>query len=418
MISLGSIFMIHQYFNDGISISEIARRTGKDRKTVRRHLNSVIQPPLYGPRLPRGSLLDPYKSYLQSRVSEHEGLSAKRLLRDIQPLGYTGSYTTLTDYLRDIRPAESGGYEHRFETPPGKQAQVDFAQFKVCFLSEPEITRNVWLFTMILGHSRYLFGQFVWRQTLDVVVRCHIEAFAEFGGVPQQILYDRMKTAVLGETEPGDIIFHPTLLSLGAHYGFTPKACRPYRAKTKGKIERPYRYVRQDFFLGSQFNDMTDLNEQFSRWRCDIAHPRQHGTTKRIVQEAFIEEYPSLQALPAGVFNDVLTMDRRVTRDGMVSIDGNLYSVPDTTITRQVQVERTATELRILHENRVIAIHPLLNGRGERQVTKGHRVMSVRDPHTGAFRPSTVDGAGDDINRRELDVYEKIGARLAQEESL
>lgn len=416
MVPLGSIFMIHQLFKEGFTISEIARKRGLDRKTVRRHLNCPIQPPVYGPRPPRDTLLDPYKAYLQSRVSEHDGLSATRLLRDIRPLGYTGSYSTLTDFLRDIRPVELGGYERRFETPPGRQAQVDFAQFKVRFLSEPEITRVIWLFTMILGHSRYLFGQFVWRQTLDVVVRCHIEAFVEFGGVPEQVLYDRMKTAVLGEPEPGNIIFHPTLLSLAAHYGFTPKACRPYRAKTKGKIERPYRYVRQDFFLAGEFEDMSDLNQQFAHWRSHIAHPRQHGTTKRIVQEAFREEQPSLLSLPAGVFNDVLTMERRVTRDGMVSVDGNLYSIPDTTKTRQVQIERTATELRILHENIVIANHPLISGRGERVVARGHRAMRVRDPQTGVFRSSTIEGAGDEVNQRTLDIYDRIGARLAQKE--
>lgn len=99
---------------------------------------------------------------------------------------------------------------------------------------------------MLLGYSRYLFGRFGWRQTLGVVVRCRIEAFAEFGGVPQQLLYERMKTAVLGEPQPqpGEIAYHPTLLAMASHYGFRPKACRPYRAKTKGKVERPIPYVR------------------------------------------------------------------------------------------------------------------------------------------------------------------------------
>ena len=95
----------------------------------------------------------------------------------------------------------------------------------------------------------------------------HAAAFAELGGVPAQILYDRMKTVVLDEPKPGEIIYHPTLLALAAHYGFQPRACRPYRAKTKGKVERPFRYVRQDFFLAGQFDDLEDLNRQFDRWR-------------------------------------------------------------------------------------------------------------------------------------------------------
>lgn len=177
-------------------------------------------------------------------------------MREIPQQGYAGGYTTLTNCLRTIRPPQQAGFVQRFETPAGQQAQVDFARFKVNFLCEPEVTRTIWLFSMVLGFSRYLFGRFVWRQTLDVVMRCHIEAFAELGGVPQQVLYDRMKTAVLDEPEPGHIVYNPTLLALASHYGFRPRACRPYRAQTKGKVERPYRYVRQDFFLAGAFEDL------------------------------------------------------------------------------------------------------------------------------------------------------------------
>ena len=120
----------------------------------------------------------------------YPGLSGARLSREIQAQGYTGGYTILTDYLRTIRPPQEAGYEVRFETPAGHQAQVDFAHFKVRFRYDPQVVRVVWLFSMVLGHSRYLFGRFVWRQTL---------------------------------------------LALAAHYGFQPRACRPYRAKTQGE---------------------------------------------------------------------------------------------------------------------------------------------------------------------------------------
>jgi len=275
----------------------------------------------------------------------------------------------------------------------------------------------VWLFSMVLGSSRYLYGQFAWRQTLDTVVRCHIDAFNEFGGVPQQCLYDRMKTAVLGEPEPGSVVFHPTLMSLGKHYGFAPRACQAYRAKTKGKVERPFRYIRQDFFLGNEFDDINDLNQQFGQWRHQIANAREHGTTHRVIAEAFEEERSALGVLPAGVFNEVLTMERRVTRDGMVSVDGNLYSVPDGINTRQIQVERTATELRILDGLTLLAVHPLQLGKHQRQVIKGHRRKTsivnaqVTTASTGAFQGRT----GDIIERRDLGVYEAVGATLAKE---
>lgn len=408
--------MIHELRAEGLSISAIARRTGLDRKTIRRHLKAGIHTPTYGPRPAGGSVIDPYRDYLAARVTAYPGLSAKRLLREIQAQGFSGSYTTLTDYLRTVRPLGPAGFEHRFETPAGQQAQVDFAQFKVNFRREPQVTRVIWLFSMVLGYSRYLFGRFVWRQTLDVVVRCHIEAFSEFGGATRQVLYDRMKTAVLDEPEPGQIVYHPTLLALAGYYGFRPKACRPHRPKTKGKIERPYRYVRQDFFLAGEFDDLDDLNQQFDRWRAQIAHPRTHGTTGRMILEAFAEERGLLQALPASPFHDVLSLERRVSHEGMVSVDGNLYSVPDTTRARQVEVQRSATELRIFEQGRLIAMHPVLAGRGQRRVATGHRQY-----HTPRRRPGSDAGPGgmswpgERVAERSLEVYQHIGHAKARE---
>lgn len=416
MRSLGDVFMIHQLHRDGVPIVQIARRLNMDRKTVRKYLRSGLQPPGYSPRASRGSCLDRYKNFLAQRLRDQPGLSARRLLREIQQDGYKGSYTTLTDFLRTLRPAPFEGYEHRFETPAGQQAQVDFARFTVYFTSEPDVQRIVWLFTMVLGHSRYLFGRFAWRQTLDTVVRCHIEAFNEFGGAPRELLYDRMKTAVLGEPEPGEIVYHPTLLSVGAHYGFTVKACKPYRAKTKGKVERPYRYIRQDFFLGGTFEDIDDLNRQFDSWRAEVAHTRVHGTTGKIVSEHFRDEKTSLQALPARAFNDVLSMERRVTRDGMVSVDGNLYSIPDGRRIKNVQVERTATEVRILDGTQLLAVHGLLLGRGQRQVIKGHRRRANNPNVPQARGPVQIDVKGGDVAKRDLSFYEQAAERLASGE--
>ena len=124
-------------------------------------------------------------------------------------------------------------------------------------------------------------------------LRCHIAAFEALGGVPQQILYDRMKTAVIGDdAEAGHIIYNRTLLDFARHYGFLPKACRPYRAKTKGKVERPFRYEREDFFLGDRFRDLADLNAQLRHWLDTVANVRVHATTRRVVAEHFAEEHP------------------------------------------------------------------------------------------------------------------------------
>ena len=112
--------------------------------------------------------------------------------------------------------------------------------------------RSAWLFSFVLGHSRLIWARFVLHQDMQTVLRYHMAAFEAIGGVPKEILYDRMKTAVIGEGG-GSIVYNRALIDFARHYGFQPKACRPYRAKTKGKVERPYRYIREDFFLACSF---------------------------------------------------------------------------------------------------------------------------------------------------------------------
>jgi transposase len=174
--------------------------------------------------------------FLRERVVAFPDLSAARLTRKVRELGYSGAYTAVKRLLAAIRP-ENGpkSYEVRFETPPGVQAQVDFARFVVDFTDDPGTSRVVWLFSLVLGHSRFLFARYVLHQDLQTLLRCHIQAFDAIGGVPIEILYDRMKTAVTGEDDQGHIACNRSLLALAQHYRFQPRACRPYRAKTKGR---------------------------------------------------------------------------------------------------------------------------------------------------------------------------------------
>jgi hypothetical protein len=204
---------------------------------------------------------------------------------------------------------------------------------------------------------------------------------------------------------------------LAEHYSFRPRACAGYRAKTKGKVERPFRYVREDFFLGSAFCNLDDMNTQFQRWRNEVANPRCHGTTRRVVMEAFAEEQPTLQPLPAVAFNTVLSLQRRISRDGMVCVQGNAYSVPDTTTRRMVEVHTLADEVRIYDGERLIAAHPLVEGRGLRRVAPGHRRWPP-PPSTQQRRSATATplvAPGHTVERRDLAVYGRIGRELAQE---
>ena len=396
--------MIHDLRRRGMGISAIARHTGLDRKTVRKYLEQGLQGPRYGPRQPRPRLLEPYEDYLRERVAKCAGLSGRRLMRDIAERGYTGGYTAVTDFLREVRPTDRTGFERRFETPPGQQAQVDFAHFKAVFDDEPDRVRTVWLFSLVLAHSRWMWGRFCTAQDLQTVLRCHIAAFEAMGGVPAEILYDRMKTAVVGEDPDGAVTYNPSLVALLGHYGAVPRACRPYRAKTKGKVERPFRYVRQDFFLARGFRDLDDLNRQFGHWRTTLANPRTHATTGRVVDDAFAGERPHLAPLPAVPYSAPLTVERRISRDGMVSVAGNLYSVPDATRRRVVEVQNHPGQVRIFEDGALIAAHPVLEGRNRRRLDPSHRTAAPAAPEPPAAEPA----------QRPLDFYAAVGRRLAE----
>ncbi len=321
----------------------------------------------------------------------------------------------MTDFLRDVRPVDDARFEVRFETAPGEQGQVDFAQFQVVFTDEPTTPRMVWLFSMVLGYSRLIWGRFVMHQDLATVLRCHVAAFEALCGAPRELLYDRMKTAVTGAGDEDGIVYNRALIDLARHYGFHPRACRPYRAKTKGKVERPFRYIREDFFLARSFRNLADLNEQLRRWLDSVANPRVHATTRRVVNEAFAEEKPHLKPLPLAPFRAVLRLERRISREGMVSVAGNFYSVPDATRRRAVEVHTLAEEIPIFEDNVLIAAHPVLEGRHQRRVAPGHRKGSAGSRRRMADGTMLVGRAGDLVAQRSLEFYDAIGRRLAQE---
>lgn len=414
MIRLGELMMILELHRQGLSITAIARRTGRDPKTVRKYIDRGVEAPAYGPRrVGRPSKLAPYMDFLRERVTAFPGLSAARLTREIRELGYMGAYTAVKRYLAAIRP-ETGPkpYEVRFETPAGVQAQVDFARFVVDFTDDPGPGRIVWLFSLVLGHSRFIFARYVLHQDLQTLLRCHLQAFVALGGVPLEILYDRMKTAITGEDDQGHIVYNRSLLALAAHYRFQPRACRPYRAKTKGKVERPFRYIREDFFLGRSFRSLEDLNAQLDAWLNSVANVRVHGTTQRVVAEAFAAEQPELQRLPEHRFDAVLKLERRVSHDGFVAVGGNYYSVPDRT-RRVVEVQQLPDLIRILDLGVVVAEHPVVEGRKQYRVDRSHRTGGSGRRTSGAVADIALGRAGDHVPPRPLAIYQEIGARLA-----
>ena len=219
---------------------------------------------------------------------------------------------------------------------------------------------------------------------------------------------------MIGEDPDGLVIYNRALLDLARHYGFQPRACRPYRPKTKGKVERPFRYIRQDFFLGGSFRHLDDLNQQLRHWLDTVANPRVHATIQRVVNEAFAEEKLHLKPLPFAPYRAVLKLERRVSHEGMVSVAGNLYSVPETTRRRILDIHVFADEIRIFENAMLVAVHAPLEGRDKTRVDPAHRQPSTRSrrrPSDG--EPIVIRRTGDQVARRSLDFYQAVGRRLA-----
>jgi transposase len=236
----------------------------------------------YGPRRPVPTKLDAYKAIIETRLAAYPDLSAVRLQAEIRAAGYEGSYTQLKEFVRQVRPTPPPEPVIRFETPAGRQAQVDFARF-----SFPWGVRYALL--VVLGYSRLLWCRFYVRQDMRSLIDGLEDAFCYFGGVPQELLVDQMKAVITRDLrlQGGALVRNLKFLRFAHHWCFTPRACRPYRAQTKGKVERPVRYLRDNFVYGRTFGNDGDLDQQRQQWLDEIANVRVHATTRERPRDRF-----------------------------------------------------------------------------------------------------------------------------------
>lgn len=270
---------IEELRRQGLSVCGIAAVTGFDRKTVRKYLANPERQPRYGPRQKRPSQLDPFKPYIGERLAAG-GWNAVVLMRELRERGYAGGDSTVKEYLQPKREESGAAAVRRFETPPGRQAQVDWGHLGTLQIDGQEYRLSGFTFT--LGYSRMMMAEAALDQKLGTLLRMHEEAFRQLGGVPEEILYDRMKTVWSGIDDRGEVVWHPMFLDFARYWGFTPRLCSPYRAQTKGKVESGVKYVRRNFLCGLLGNEpfsLEDLNGQMKAWVWTVANQRLHGTT-------------------------------------------------------------------------------------------------------------------------------------------
>ncbi len=287
----------------GESIHGIARSLGVSRNTVRRYLREGEAASVRKPGPKRPEKLDPYKDYIVERMkaAAPDVIPAAVLLREIQARGYDGGYTRLKTFVRGMRPVAKADPVVRFETDPGCQMQADWA-------TVGRGADKLSVFIGTLGWSRTAYVEFCDNEQLETLLGCHENAFATFPGVPREILYDNMKTVVLERNAYGRDMhrFHPGFLDYARHAGFLPRLCRPYRAKTKGKVERFIGYLKRSFWIpfvascrqAGVTPDKQAANAAVKIWLREVANARVHATTGEVPAERLNIERIKLQELP------------------------------------------------------------------------------------------------------------------------
>ena len=308
MIGRETRVLLRHYLEQGLSKAAVARRVGVSERTVHHwiaagQLDREVdgEPVEYGPRQRQSSRLDPYKEIIEARLGEYPELSAVRLFREVRAAGYSGGYDQVKRHVRAVRPRPPQQLVERFETPPGHQGQVDFAQFRTRWGKR-------YALVVVLGYSRLMWVRYYERQTMAVVMWGLEAAFRYFGGVPTELLFDQMKAVVVEDNREigGRLVENPEFVRFGFHWGFRIRACRPYRAQTKGKVERPVSYIRRNFFYGGDFASDDDLNARVLRWLDTVANVRVHGTLKQRPVDRLEVERPHLKPLARWPYRPVV----------------------------------------------------------------------------------------------------------------
>ncbi|MCX4659229.1 IS21 family transposase [Streptomyces uncialis] len=375
-----------------LSLSEIARETGLDRKTVRKYLSSPGQatPPRRSPNGRfRARVIDEFAplvdAMLRAEVLMKAAVIHERLVAEY---GFTGNYQRVKLYVQEARPRvaedlgitpkELAGMHRRFEVIPGAQAQVDWGD-EGKILAHMGIGK-VYSFHMTLSYSRDPFCCFTTSQDLETFFECHRRAFAHFGGVPMTIVYDRTKTVVRRHVAPGEAVpLHPEAVGFAGHYDFDIDVLAAYRPTGKGRVDRQVLIVRDHVLSGRAFSSIEEMDAAFTAWvprrRAQI-----HKTHREVIGHRAARDHTALKTPPSAPYLVAERHLRPVGKDCLIAFGGNLYSVPARKVRPRQLVEIRATKSQVMLHSTVpdslgetlLAMHPRAVGRGVRVVEETH----------------------------------------------
>lgn len=390
----------------GMSYQEIGQILGIDRRTAKK-LTEDKEPPEPA-RRDRATLADDYEELIRAWLEDRPRMRATFIYERLKPLGYDGSYSVVKRKVAEIRDELDRVATVRFETLPGYQAQVDFGEARVLFISG--IVKATLLVTMY-GFSRWRRTVLCPNQTRASLTAGLGDCFSEAGGVPAELLFDNLKPVVIKPRRSGEEAqIAPEWLRFCAHYGTGTRACWPYRPQTKGKVERPIGVVKS-FLANHTFLDLAHLEGELAR--ADAAYnARVHSTTNMTPEARLAIERSYLIELPAEPFAYSLTYDRQVWRDCFLHFDGNQYSAPAPYAGTEIKVRATPSEIHI-----VSAQGALLAAHARRPKGSGARVLNPEHWTGLAGAPEAISSlvklqdmglSPYIVEKRDLAVYEEV----------
>jgi len=370
MLGVEMYYTVQTLLKRGKNISQIARELGIDRKTVRKIRDKVKEGKVSSPKYSRKSILDPYREEILEYLSE--GLSAVLIHQKlIYRYKLSVSYSCVKKYVRKLK-GKSGVYVPLI-SPPGEEAQVDFGY--IGYFYDAKLGKKVksWVFCMVLSFSRYKYYEIVQSQDVSTFLRCHINAFEFFKGVPRTIKIDNLKSGVLQAN-----FYEPTIqreyANMLYYYKSSPITCKVRYPEEKGKVESGIKYVKNNFFKSLKEKDFHKVKDLLKDWQENVCNKKIHGTTRKIPFEQFKEkEQKKLLKLPVERYEIYEISDRIVNRYGHITYRYNYYSVPHNYVGKKVHIRSNGRILKIYNEtHEEIAVHTLSNTTGEFITKESH----------------------------------------------
>ncbi len=356
----------HLYDEKGLKVSQIAEELQLDAKTVQKWIDQPTYHSRQGTKRP--SKLDSFKGQISALLERHP-YTAQQLLQQLRPQGYTGGYSILKEFVRQIRPVRKPAYL-MLEFAPGECAQVDWGNFGS--ISVGSTRRRLSFFVMVLCYSRLLYVEFTLAEGMEQFLTCHRRALEFFQGVPAKVMIDNLKVGVLRHPTGEKALFHPRYLDLANHYGFQPVACNVRKGNEKGRVENGVGYVKKNFLNGLDIPSFAAVNPAAAQWRDTVANVRVHGETHRKPIDLFVEEKSRLKPLPVMPYDSAVVRPVSANSCCYVRFDTNRYSVPHLYASQKLTLKLYPDQLLLFHHEKLIATHPRSYDRRQKITNPDH----------------------------------------------